>query len=104
MKQQVVDRGKNVLMRNEIEALSDYLLKWGFECEGVWYFRNTWINRDLFRSFQEHGLVERVGTSADLKERGISLPDKKGYTGNLGNLIIYCVSHERLGTEISMRK
>ena len=68
-------------IHTRIEDLKEYVQKEGFEHDGIWYFRRSWMDEESARVFEKAGLMERLGTVKSLRDQ-IPFPDEKNYTGS----------------------
>lgn len=86
------------------EGFEIYLSKQeGFVYKGIWHFRGSWFsgpNKRIFNSLVGEGLLGRVGTVGELKERGIEFPDETAYNGSVSLAVIYRVVDEELNKRI----
>ena len=90
-------------IRIPIERLRNYALENGFEHEGVWYFRKSWMKQKDSRLLEQSGLIKKVGTPNSLRGKGIPVPYEKQYCIH-GILPIYKVNRKKLNIIISEKK
>ena len=87
-------------IRIPIKKLGDYILENGFEHEGIWYFRKSWIKPEHSRLFEQSGLVEKAETINHLRDTNIPVP----FEGEHGSVKIYRISNDKLNKVISKKK
>lgn len=81
--------------RVQIRKLIDYVLEYGFKHDGVWYFRNSWMNHNYARLFESAGLIEKEGSPDDLRHIGVNVPNTPAYTVK-GGIQIYRVNDDKI--------
>ena len=68
-----IEKKKETTVRRT-KALNEYLSQHGFQSDGVWYFRGTWLNQQIKDQFESDGIIEYVGTRSDLEKAGVEVP------------------------------
>ena len=84
-----------VKTRREKENLDfrEYVMHNGFQHDGQWYIRTTWLRPTVRKSLEKMGIISRAGRASDLKGSRIEVP----YTLSRNpTSIFYRVDLERL--------
>ena len=56
------------------KKLIEYILRYGFEYNEVWYFRKSWMSSVNFLLLRQGDLIKKVGTHYDLRVKGFPIP------------------------------
>ena len=78
----------------QINELINYVLKRGFEYEGVWYFRKTWMDAKNFRLLKQSGLIEKFEPSNILRQKEVRFPKH-------GGGLLYMINNDQINGMIS---
>ena len=55
-----------------LESLKKYVMNTGFLFENQWYFRDSWMNKDLLALLKDAHVVELEGNVGQIREKGIN--------------------------------